>query len=268
MQIIWKILVYALAGYLALCLVVFVFQRKMLYFPSQIQFSEERANNEGLYHWPSYENFRGFVSQEERIDVKGTVIVFHGNAGTAFQRSFYAKALSRQNMRVLLAEYPGYGGREGRPSERVLVDDALETIKLASQELGEPLFVWGESLGCGVVSSAVHQTDMPIKGVVLFLPWDTLPNLAQTHYWYFPTRWLVVDKYNNIDNLKGYDGRIAVLLAENDEVVPMQHGKNLYASITTEKKLWLFENTRHNEVPIEPELRWWQEVTEFITQDN
>jgi len=268
MQIIWKILVYALAGYLALCFVVFVFQRKLLYLPSQTQFSEESASNEGLQHWSSYENFRGFISQEELIAVKGTVIVFHGNAGTAFHRSFYAKALSRQNMRVILAEYPGYGGRNGQPSERVLVDDALETISLAYQEFGGPLFVWGESLGCGVVSSAVHQTDIPIKGVVLFLPWDTLPNLAQTHYWYFPTRWLVMDKYNNIDNLKGYDGRIAVLLAENDEVVPMQHGINLYESITTEKKLWRFKKASHNEVPIEPELRWWQEVTEFIAQDD
>ena len=268
MQIMWKALLFILAGYLALCSFVFVFQRKLLYFPYQIQLSEKSASSEGLDHWPSYENFRGFVSQEELIDAMGTVIVFHGNAGTAFHRSFYAKALSRQNMRVILAEYPGYGGRDGRPSERVLVDDALETIRLAYQEFGEPLFVWGESLGCGVVSSAVHRTDIPIKGVVLFLPWDTLPNLAQTHYWYFPTRWLVIDKYNNIDNLKGYDGRIAVFLAENDEVVPVQHGKNLYESITTEKKLWLFENARHNEVPIAPELRWWQEVTEYIAHDK
>ena len=268
MQIIWKILLYAIVGYLGLCFVVFVFQRKLLYFLHQTQFSEERASNEGLYHWPSYENFRGFVSQKELIDVRGTVIVFHGNAGTAFHRSFYAKALSRQNMRVILAEYPGYGGRDGRPSESVLVEDALETIRLAYQEFGELLFIWGESLGCGVVSNAVGQTEISVKGVVLFLPWDTLPNLAQTHYWYFPTRWLVKDKYNNIDNLKRYNGRIAVLLAKNDEVIPVKHGRTLYESITIEKKLWLFENAGHNEVPVESELRWWQEVAEFIAKEN
>ncbi len=100
------------------------------------------------------------------------------------------------------------------------------------------------------------------------MPWDTLPNLAQTHYWYFPTRWLVKDKYNNIDNLKRYNGRIAVLLAKNDEVIPVKHGRNLYESITIEKKLWLFENAGHNEVPVESELRWWQEVAEFIAKEN
>ncbi len=268
MQIVWKTLAYGLTGYLLLCLLVFIFQRKMLYFPNQFQLSQIEASDEGLNHWPSYEHFRGFISQENLIDAQGTTIIFHGNAGTAFHRSFYAKALSRLNMRVILAEYPGYGGRGGQPSESVLVNDALETIRIAYQNFGEPLFIWGESLGCGVVSSAIHQTDIPIKGVALLLPWDTLPNLAQTHYWYFPAQWMIRDKYNNIDNLKKYDERVAILLAESDEVVPVRHGKNLYESITAEKKLWMFTNAKHNEIPVNPKLRWWKEVTEFITHTH
>jgi alpha-beta hydrolase superfamily lysophospholipase len=266
MQMIWKILSYALAGYVVLCAVIFIFQRKLLYLPHKIQLSEERVIDEGLRYWPSFDNFQGFISQGELVDAKGTIIVFHGNAGAAYHRSFYVEALSVQNLRVILAEYPGYGGRDGQPSEDVLVKDALETIKLAYQEYGEPLFVWGESLGCGVVSIAVSKTDIPIKGVVLFLPWDSLPDLAQTHYWYLPARWLVQDKYNNIENLQGYEGSIAVILAENDEVVPVQHGIKLYDSITANKKLWLFDDTRHNEVPVEAELQWWKEVVTFISQ--
>jgi alpha-beta hydrolase superfamily lysophospholipase len=268
MQEILKIFLYAIIGYLALCFLVFVLQRKLLYFPSQIRFSEANANNEGLRHWPSYDNFRGFKNRDDLIDADGTVIVFHGNAGTAYHRSFYTNALSSQNVRVILAEYPGYGGRDGRPSEKVLVADALETIRLAYQDFGEPLYLWGESLGCGVISSSISQTEIPVKGVVLFLPWDTLPDLAQTHYWYFPTRWLVLDKFNNVENLQRYEGRIAVLLAENDEVVPVKHGKNLYESLITEKRLWVFENSKHNEVPVAPQLKWWQEVIEFISNGN
>jgi len=262
---IWKIVLYALTGYVALCALVFIFQRKLLYLPDNIQLTEDRAKEEGLRHWPLFENFQGFVSQGKSVDVKGTIILFHGNAGTAYHRNFYAKALSNHGFRVVLAEYPGYGGRGGQPSEDVLVDDALKTMRLAYKEYGKPLFVWGESLGCGVVSSAVSKIDIPIKAVVLFLPWDSLPNLAQTHYSYLPARWLVLDKYNNIDNLKGFKGNIAVILAENDEIIPVQHGKKLYDSIKTKKKLWLFENARHNEMPVEPELAWWKEVITFIS---
>jgi len=263
---IWKLLLCALAGYVALSSIVFIFQRKMLYVPNATQLSEERAIEEGLLYWPSSDNFRGFIWHGEPDDAKGTIIVFHGNAGAAYHRSFYGKALTIQNLRVILAEYPGYGGRTGHPSEDVLVKDALETMRLAYQEYGEPLFVWGESLGGGVVSSAVSITDIPIKGVVLFLSWDSLPNLAQTHYWYLPARWLVLDKYNNIDNLQGYEGNIAVVLAGRDEVVPVRHGKKLYESISARKKLWLFEDARHNVMPIEAELHWWKEVVAFISQ--
>jgi len=263
---IWKILFFALAGYVALCSTVFLLQRKLLYLPFGNQLSEQRAFNQGLLYWPSFESFQGFISQEEPVDTKGTIIVFHGNAGTAYQRSFYTKALAIQKMRVILAEYPGYGGREGQPSEAALVKDALETIRLAYQAYGGPLFLWGESLGSGVVSSAVSKTDIPIKGVVLFLTWDSLPDLSQTHYWYLPARRLVLDKYNNIENLQGFDGNIAVILAENDEVIPVQHGIKLYNSIAAKKKLWLFDDVRHNEIPVGAELHWWREVIAFISQ--
>jgi pimeloyl-ACP methyl ester carboxylesterase len=263
---IWKLLLYALIGYMALCTVVFIFQRKLLYLPSNIQLSEQQASDIGLLYWPSFDNFQGFISQRELADATGTVIVFHGNAGAAYHRNYYSKALSIQNLRVILAEYPGYGGRNRRPTEDTLVEDALQTISLVYQEYGGPLYLWGESLGGGVVSSAVSKTDIPLKGAVLFTPWDTLPNLAQTHYWYFPTRWLVWDKYNNIENLQGFEGNIAVILAGNDEVVPVQHGKKLYDSITANKKLWLFEGASHNEMPIEAELNWWKEVIAFISE--
>jgi len=259
-------MLYALLGYLIFCAFVFIVQRKMLYLPYQIKISEQSAIAEGLIYWPSFEVFQGFIDQAPPHAPRGTVIVFHGNAGAAYHRSFYTKALSMEKMRVILAEYPGYGGRAGQPSEDVLVKDALETIRLAYQEYGEPLYLWGESLGSGVVCSAASKTDIPIEGLVLFLAWDSLPNLAQTHYGYLPARWLVLDKYNSIDNLQGFEGNIAVILVENDEVVPVQHGKKLYQSISTNKKLWLFDDVRHNEVPVGAELYWWKEVIAFVSE--
>jgi pimeloyl-ACP methyl ester carboxylesterase len=265
-QMIWKIFLYALIGYVALCSLVFIFQRKLLYLPMGNRLSEESVLRIGLVYWPSFENFQGFVGQEEPSDKKGTVIVFHGNAGAAYHRDYYVRALSLQGLRVILAEYPGYGGRAKNPSEDVLVEDALETIRLAYQEFGEPLYLWGESLGAGVVSGAVSKTEVPIKGVVMFTPWDTLPDLAQTHYPYLPARWLVLDKFDNVENLQGFEGNVAFVLAGNDEVVPVRHGKKLYDSITANKKLWLFEGVTHNEMPIEAGLGWWKEVVEFVSE--
>ena len=264
----WRILLYALIIYVPFCAIAFIFQRKLLYLPNDFRLSEERVLEQGLSYWPSVEDYRGFIGSQGSDDVRGTVIVFHGNAGAAYDRDYYVEALSPLGLRVILAEYPGYGGRAGHPSEVELVTDALETIRLAYESYGEPLYVWGESLGGGVGSSAVSQTNVPIQGLVLFLPWDSLPSLAQTHYWFLPARWLVLDRYDNIDNLRQFDGNIAVLLASDDEVIPVQHGQRLYDSLTASKQLWRFENSRHNTVPVAAELPWWKEVIEFIAQQS
>ena len=196
--VVWKVLLGVFLGYVTLTLVIFLCQRKFLYFPNKSRLSEKQALQLRLRYWPSEDNFRGFVSTEEVQDVKGTVLVFHGNADAAYHRIYYIDALVKQSLRVILAEYPGYGGRNGHPSEKVFVDDALETLRLAYELYGTPLLLWGESLGSGVVSSLIAQTEVPIKGVILFLPWDSLSQLAQTHYRFLPARLLLLDKYNNI----------------------------------------------------------------------
>jgi pimeloyl-ACP methyl ester carboxylesterase len=263
---IWKFFLYALAAYLVICLIAFAFQRKMLYFPLKNKISEWHALELGLRYWPAYEDYRGFTSLAEPADPKGTVIVFHGNAGSAVHRDYYLRALSKRSLRVILAEYPGYGGRIGNPSETILVADALETIRLAHQEFGEPLYLWGESLGCGVVSGAVAKTTIPIQGLILFLAYDSIAEVAQTHYGYLPARWFLLDRYDNVANLQGYDGKIAVILAGNDEVIPVRHGQKLYNSLTADKKLWVFEDATHNVMPIGADLPWWEEVIVFVSQ--
>ncbi len=259
-------LVFVLVVYLLIALVVFAFQRVLLYYPGDFKPSKELLAKQNLRYWPSSENYRGLISARKSGDARGTVIVFHGNAGTAYHRAFYINALSRHGLRVILAEYPGYGGRDGKPSEPALVSDAIETLRLVHQAYGEPLYLWGESLGSGVVSGVVSRTDVPLKGLVLFVPWDSLPNLAQTHYWYLPARWLVLDQYNNVENLNRFEGKVAVILAGIDEVIPVNHGRALYESIDTNKRLWVFEGARHNSVPVAAGLSWWKEVSDFITR--
>jgi len=266
LKVLLNVLIPVLFIYTAVALILFIFQRQLLYYPSDFKPSKELLDGENLSYWPDYDNYRGFTGAKELGDPDGTVIVFHGNAGTAYHRAFYIDALSRQNLRVILAEYPGYGGREDKPSETRLVADAVETVRIAHQAYGEPLYLWGESLGSGVASGVASQTKIPLKGLVLFLPWDSLSNLAQTHYWYLPARWLVLDQYNSVENLQRYPGNVAVMLAEMDEVVPAKHGLKLYESIDTNKKLWTFEGVGHNSIPIAPDLLWWKEINNFISQ--
>lgn len=254
-----------LVGYLLVCLTVFLLQRRMLYFPTSQRLSENTATQMGLTFWPSPDDFQGLLYENAASTGNGTVIVFHGNAGAAWDRLFYAKALSRLNFRVILAEYPGYGGRKGRPSENLLVADAVKTIQLAKKTFQGPLYAWGESLGCGVVAAAAAETENLLDGLVLFLPWDSLPSVAKTHYGYLPVNWLIKDQYDSIENLKAFTANTAVLLAGKDEIIPVKHGHRLFDALTMNKRIWVFDQATHNTMPVDPQLVWWKEVMDFLS---
>ena len=195
---------------------------------------------------------------------QGTVLLFHGNAGSAIDRSIYVYELEQLGYRVIIAEYPGYGARTGEISESAWVNDGIATTQLAYHQFGDPIFLWGESLGGGVVSGIVKSKQVPIAGIVLLMPFDNLPNIAQTHYWFVMGKWLTLDKYDNIGNLRGYSGNIAVLIADQDKIIPNKHTLKLYDSIETRKKLWRFGNTDHNNLLVSTNQRWWREVMQFV----
>ena len=50
--------------------------------------SKEALTANNIQCWPSNEgNYKGFVSTDESNNIRGTIIVFHGNAGTAADRT-------------------------------------------------------------------------------------------------------------------------------------------------------------------------------------
>src|ERR1700761_9304441 len=55
--------------------------------------------------------------------LKPVVIMFHGDGGNIGDRSFKAKTFIKAGYGVLLAEYRGYGGNPGIPSEAGLYAD-------------------------------------------------------------------------------------------------------------------------------------------------
>ena len=125
-----------LLTYLLILLAVFLLQRKMMYFPTRFtqQQQEEQIASLNLQAWPSTGELHGMISRTPLNDAKGTVLVFHGNAGAALHRTYYIDALQHLGYRVIIAEYPGYGVRSGAPSEASLIKDGIATAKLALRE--------------------------------------------------------------------------------------------------------------------------------------
>lgn len=252
--------------YLLLLGAVFLLQRKIMYFPARFTVKQQQVllDELNLQSWSTADEVRGFISNSPPHKAKGTVLVFHGNAGSAVHRSGFIQAIQSLGYRVIIAEYPGYGTRDGSPSEAVLIKDGIATAKIAQQAFSGPLFLCGESLGSGVVAGIVASNEVSVKGLLLITPFDSMVNVAQHHYWYFFARWLTLDRYDNVSKLRDFQGAVAVVLAEEDEIVPNRNTMVLFNSLSAPKKMWRFEHAGHNNLPMESWRSWWSEVMQFI----
>ena len=240
-------------------------QQTMLYYPTTELPSPVILAVQGIQVWPSEtDGYRGFIGTAPIAAPNGTVIVFHGNAGSAADRSYYVRALSPLGYRVILAEYPGYGTRKGKLSEESFVKDAKETIRLASEHYGGRIYLLGESLGCGVAAAAAKDSPVPIAGIMLITPWDTLLSVAKEKVPWLPVRFLLKDTYDTVGNLKGYTGRIAVVGAERDEVIPIRHAQALFTSLPGERKMYTIKGAGHNDWLDVVSPAWWKELIEYI----
>jgi pimeloyl-ACP methyl ester carboxylesterase len=161
--------------------------------------------------------------------------------------------------------FEGYGGRPGGLGERRFVEDAKQTVRRAHEAFDGPLFLVGESLGCGVAAAVAADPAIPAEGLVMITPWDSLPAVAQALYWHLPIQRLVRDKYDNVRNLRAYEKPVAVLLAECDEIIPRKNSMRLYESLAVAKRLWVFAGAGHNSWPIGPNEQWWREVMDFVS---
>jgi uncharacterized protein len=263
--------------YIGLLVVMAGCQRRMIYFPAKASESSlrERAAQTG---WVAWEDASGQLlgwkdphdSSAGRPDHR--LVVFHGNAGFAQHRTYYRDGLGGVGggsvWEVHVLEYPGYGARHGSPSEEAFFRAGREALGSLWQEDQRPVFLLGESLGSGVASRLAGEFPDQVGGVILITPFTSLGDVAARHYPMMPVRLLLRDRFDNVEALKAYRGRMAMLLAGRDEIVPAELGEQLFERYQGPKRLWVQENATHNTLELGPGVIWWEEMTTFLLRDS
>ena len=250
-----------IAAPIAVLLVALVlFQDRLLYLPAKAPLAQLLAP--GLLAWPGEAEFRGLLA-EPAGNARGTVLVFHGNAGHAGHRSYYAAQLAALGFRTVLVEYPGYGPRAGSPGEAAIVDDAVATLALARQSFPGPIVLLGESLGAAVAAAAAARHAGAVHGLILITPWDRLENVAAHHYPWLPVRTLLRERYDSAAGLAGWSAPVLVVVAAQDEIVPAGLGRALFDALPGPKHRIEIAGASHNDWPTRVDSRWWREATDF-----
>jgi hypothetical protein len=253
-------------GYTVMLVLFTLFQRKLIYVPTRLTMvaAEQEAASAGFIPW---RNKSGQLIGWELAAVSapvGSVLIVHGNAGWALNRSYMARPIhAAAPLDVYILEYPGFGAREGSPGEASLLaagDEAFENLPKSF-----PVYVVSESLGTGVAAHLAQKYPAGVAGLALFVPYDRLAAVAENHVPFLPAYFLLVDRFDPVDWLKDYHGPVEVIVAGSDEIIPSALGRHLYDEYAGPKMLQVVPGAHHSDTTDES-ADWWKDVLVFWQQ--
>ena len=243
MALLFRALLFAAAAYAVVCLLVTLFQARLVYFPGLAPVTTPRAlgldgvertlattDGERLHAW--------FFP---RTDARGAVLVCHGNAGSIENRTELARAFLELGWAVLLFDYRGYGASSGRPSEAgTYLDAEAAWDELARVEgfAPERIVLYGESLGVAVALELALRRPT-CGGLITESGFTSLPDMAAEIYPFLPARWLARIRYDNLAKIPRLGVPLLLIHSPGDEIVPIAHAHRLFAAAPEPKRLLL-----------------------------
>lgn len=204
--------------YVALCVALWLGQRRLLYFPPPVT----PAQLADTIAWTAPDGTPLRASARERPG-PGAVIWFGGNAEDASASApWLAEAFPARSIYTL--HYRGYGGSGGAPSEAAIRADALELFDRVHAVHADVVLA-GRSLGSGVALRLATQR--PATRLVLLTPYDSVLALAARRFPMFPVRWMLQDRFESSQDAPAVRVPVTMVLAEDDLVVPHESSERL-----------------------------------------
>jgi len=246
MAVLTWLLILVMLGYGGLLALMYLFQRKLMYFP------DRRRTPPAAAGFPQAEEIALTSSDGEELLAwhmaprgdKPVVLYFQGNAGALDLRVGRFQWLTADGTGLIALGYRGYGGSSGKPSEQGLIRDAIAAYDFATARYAPARIVlWGESLGTAVTIALAAERI--VGGVILDAPFTSAADVGAAAYPFIPVRALIKDAWRSDLRIARVSAPVLVLHGERDRVVPVRFGEALFALAREPKRIMRFPNGGH-----------------------
>ena len=246
---IYTIFSYIFIIYISLLIIIFIFQRSLMYFPIKEKISKSFYKNTQL-NLININTSDGLILKslykKSEENINKTILVFHGNAGHIGHRVKKFKPFIEKGYGLLLLEYRGYGENKGKPSKLGLYKDGEAAINyLINQKIKtKNIVVYGESLGTAIATKL--STNYSFNMTILEAPFTSVADVAQKRYWIFPAKYLVLDDFDILGIIKKIKSPLLILHGYKDYVINIMFGKKIFEAAPNPKKALFIQNAGHN----------------------
>lgn len=177
------------------------------------------------------------------------IIFFHGNAWQIASFAPYIRSLVSEGYGLLMAEYRGFAGTEGKISQHAMYADAATVYDWIKARGYKQIFVMGYSFGCAASIGLAHQR--PVSGLVLIAPFASLKSLVASKPVPFASL-VLKDPYPSEDYIKTYNAPLLIIHGKRDRLIPYINAERLYnAATVADKTLVLTPDDNHVSVFLE-----------------
>ena len=237
-----------LAAYVLVCLVLFLFQSRLIFYPDRVLVANPR--DVGLVYEDVFmttddgARLHGWFIPAE--DARYVLLFFHGNAGNVSHRLESIRLFNALKLSVFIIDYRGFGHSEGKISEHGTYEDAQTALEYLTGKRGvsrDRIIYFGRSLGSAVaVELATHD---PPRALIDESCFPSIPAVAARSYPLIPVRWLARFRYDSLSRVASLDCPKLFVHSRGDELLPFALAKRVYAA-AAEPKTFLEIEGDHN----------------------
>ena len=175
------------------------------------------------------------------------LVYFQGNSFDIGERAYRIKRYIDQNWAVLLVAWRGFSGNIGNPTEKNLYIDGEAAIKWIIENTNyqfKDLVIYGESLGSGIAVELGRKYEF--ASIILEASFTSVADIAQQRYRIFPTKFLIKDKFNNLEKINKLKSPLLIISGKKDEIVPHIHSQILFQEAKVVKESVFIDEAMHN----------------------
>ncbi len=243
----------AVAVYVLVIGLLFVFQRRVIYFPDMTRSTPGQygAADMGVVALHTSDGLRhaAWWRAPDR-DTAPVLVYFHGNAGHIGFRVSKVRPYLEAGWGVLLTSWRGYSGNPGHPTEQGLYHDGRAALKFLAGK-GVPTgntVLYGESLGSGVAVQMASESVGPFRALVLEASYPSITDIAARRFPFAPARWMVRDRFDSKAKIALIHTPLLIIHGERDEVIPVEFGRELFDAAVAPKTAKYYPAAGHNDL--------------------
>lgn len=237
-----------LAGlYILLCLLLYFFQEKLIFFPQHLD------KNYKFEFGQKFEEINSKATDGKLINgllfkadnSKGLIFYLHGNAGSLSSWGKVAKTYTDLNYDVFIIDYRSYGKSEGviNGQNQLFEDNQIVYNELMKKYSEDKIIVLGYSIGTGLASK-LASTNNP-KLLILQAPYYNLTDMMKQRFSFIPT-FILKYKFSTNEYLKNCKMPVVIFHGNSDQVINYDSSLKLKKEFKAQDTLITLKGQGHN----------------------